>query len=175
MDKVKQLRQELSFRLRLAEAQDLPWINQILRQARLPVEGVKEHLDNFLVGLLNQRIIATCGLEIYGTQALVRSLAVIDEWQGLGLGRKLLSAVVDLARRKGVKQVYLLTETAETFFTRFGFTKIEREEVRGEVTSSLEFSRLCPVTATCMILSLTNSSPEGGKDETSSPKAKGSN
>jgi N-acetylglutamate synthase-like GNAT family acetyltransferase len=44
----------------------------------------------------------------------------------------------------------LLTETAETFFRRLGYTVIERDQAPSAVASSAEFRTLCPATAVCM-------------------------
>jgi N-acetylglutamate synthase-like GNAT family acetyltransferase len=50
----------------------------------------------------------------------------------------------------GVAQLVLLTETAEPFFRRLGYTVIERGTAPSVVADSAEFRTLCPVTAVCM-------------------------
>jgi len=46
--------------------------------------------------------------------------------------------------------VYLLTTTAEQFFTRHGFCTVSRADVPTSVQQSIEFQAACPATATCM-------------------------
>ncbi len=49
-----------------------------------------------------------------------------------------------------VSDVYLLTETASMFFSRFGFESIPRTKIPMNVQQSIEFTTLCPDTATVM-------------------------
>jgi amino-acid N-acetyltransferase len=46
--------------------------------------------------------------------------------------------------------VYLLTNTAAEYFPRFGFERITRADVPPAVQASIEFTSLCPYTATVM-------------------------
>jgi amino-acid N-acetyltransferase len=154
-------RQSSSWLIRAASPGDLTAIIQLLQQRNLPTEGIAEHLVNFLVGEVKGRIIGTVGLELYGTKGVVRSLAVVSQFQGRGYGQKLLWAILGQAKRLGLTRVYLLTETAETFFARFGFSRINRDKVDPLVAASPEFTNLCPLTATCMTLSLIDFCPEG--------------
>jgi amino-acid N-acetyltransferase len=48
----------------------------------------------------------------------------------------------------------LLTNTAEGFFARKGFRRIDQKSVTGAVTSSVEFTGACPAHAACMELCL---------------------
>ena len=46
--------------------------------------------------------------------------------------------------------LYLLTTTAERYFPKFGFERIERAEVPLSVQTSIEFTSACPSSATVM-------------------------
>ena len=74
--------------------------------------------------------------------------------RGLGLGIQLTETALALARQRGVKTLYLLTETAADFFLRFGFKKITRAEVESAVKGSAEFTGACPDTAVVLRLDL---------------------
>jgi N-acetylglutamate synthase-like GNAT family acetyltransferase len=93
------------------------------------------------------------GLEIYGSSALLRSMAIDPEHQGRGLGTALTEAIIEDARKKGISTLFLLTETAEDFFKRFGFRIVERELVPDDVKTSIEFTKLC-LEAPAMMLSI---------------------
>ncbi len=56
----------------------------------------------------------------------------------------------DEAQRLGVQQFYLLTVTAEKFFSRHWFQRIARDRVPAAVAASPEFQGLCPASAVCM-------------------------
>lgn len=67
------------------------------------------------------RIVACAALEIYSPKlAEVRSLAVAEEFQGTGLGKRLVQACVDLAHEERVLEVMAIT-SSEHFFKSCGF------------------------------------------------------
>jgi amino-acid N-acetyltransferase len=67
------------------------------------------------------RLVGFAALEIYSKKlAELRSLAVADEWQGRGIGRRLVAACVELARERRVFEVMTITSVDE-FFRRCGF------------------------------------------------------
>ncbi|MBA3845867.1 MAG: N-acetyltransferase [Planctomycetes bacterium] len=67
--------------------------------------------------------------------AELKSLAVAAAAHGLGIGKKLVIACVDEARRIGLERVFCLTYQVD-FFAKLGFTKVDRsrlpEKVWGE-------------------------------------------
>ncbi|UCF64386.1 MAG: GNAT family N-acetyltransferase [bacterium] len=140
--------------MREATPEDYDIIRNLLQSVELPVEGVRENIRNFLLLFEKDRAIGTVGLEIYGKKALLRSLAVIKEYQGKGFGKKLCRSVMEKARKLKISELYLLTEGAEDFFAGQGFSIVSRETVDEKVKSSIEFRILCPQTATCMFLKL---------------------
>jgi amino-acid N-acetyltransferase len=97
------------------------------------------------------QVVGIAGLEIYGTTALLRSVAVMTTWQGQGLGQQLATAALDLARAHGVREVYLLTETAPDFFPRLGFAPVARDAVAPAIQQSVEWTSACPVSAQAMV------------------------
>ena len=139
---------------RQATPKDYDIIKNLLQSVELPIEGVRENINNFLLHFEEGQFIGTVGLEIYGKKALLRSLAVIKEYQGKGFGRKLCRSIIENARKLKISELYLLTEGAEDFFTARGFSIVSRETVDKKVKSSIEFRVLCPQTATCMFLKI---------------------
>jgi amino-acid N-acetyltransferase len=66
-------------------------------------------------------IVGFAALEIYSSKfAELRSLAVAPGHQGHGIGRRLVQACLELARRKNVFEVMVIT-SSEEFFRRCGF------------------------------------------------------
>lgn len=94
------------------------------------------------------------GLELYGEDALLRSLVVMEEARQTGCGTILVNAIERLAIELGVRNLYLLTTTAEHYFARRGYKSIERTEVSDSIRASSEFSSLCPDSAAVMRKSL---------------------
>lgn len=137
-----------------ARAHELPAVLALLARCRLPEAGLTEHADTLLVARSQGRIVGCAALEVYGQQGLLRSVAVDEDLRGSGLGGDLTKAVLSVASGRGVRRVYLLTETAAGFFPRFGFTVVDRASVSGAVRASEEFTTACPTTATVMALDL---------------------
>jgi predicted N-acetyltransferase YhbS len=81
-------------------------------------------------------------------------VAVAPGWQGRGVGEALVGTLMAQARRRGLREVCLLTTTAEGWFTRFGFERRERASVPPALRASAEFQGACPDGAVLMGLSL---------------------
>lgn len=137
-------------RIEAAGPADADAVFCLLEQNHLPLEGLEHHLATTLVARQGDRIVGSAALELYPDGALLRSVAVAAELQGQGLGHELTDAAIRLGRDLQVPAVYLLTTTAERFFPKFGFERIERADVPATVRSSIEFTSACPSSAIVM-------------------------
>ena len=90
------------------------------------------------------------GLEIHGEYGLLRSLVVWENARYCGYGKILVNEIEKLALQKKVKTLFLLTNTAEMFFTRLNYQKIERDDVPQPIRNTQEFFSLCPDSAAVM-------------------------
>jgi N-acetylglutamate synthase-like GNAT family acetyltransferase len=133
---------------------DWPEVLALLEASNLPVGGLEEHLATALVARDDGAVVGSVALELFGSDALLRSLAVRPELRGQGLGRRLTDAALLLARERAIQRVYLLTETAAPFFRRLGFRDVARPDVPERVRNSLEFRSLCPASAEALTLNL---------------------
>jgi amino-acid N-acetyltransferase len=138
-----------------ATTTDLPAIFALLDANKLPRAALERHIASTLVAREDGQIVGTAALELYGRAALLRSVAVDARLRGRGLGQALTTRALDLARRRGVRIVYLLTETAAEFFPKFGFRPTERVAVDPAVLASEEFASACPNSAAVMMKPLT--------------------
>lgn len=136
--------------LRSATAQDWPVIADLLQAAALPLDGARGHLDDFAVGTISGRIACAVGLEIYGTDALLRSFVVAEQFRGMGYGLALMQKIRQMANERGVSQLYLLTTTAADYFGALGFVAASREAVPEALQQSREFHGACPASATLL-------------------------
>ena len=137
-------------RIEPLQPEDADAVFALLTQSRLPVDGLAAHLASTLVARDGARVVGSAAIELYPEGALLRSMAVAQDWQGRHIGRDLAMAVLGLAQDRGATAVYLLTTTAEQFFRRFGFERIARTEVPASVQTSVEFQSACPSNATVM-------------------------
>jgi amino-acid N-acetyltransferase len=138
-----------------ARKEELPEILALLDECELPREGLADHLATTLIARDGMNIVGCAALELYQEYALLRSVAVKETHRRRGLASCLTTAALDLAKNHQVTTVYLLTETASTFFSKLGFKLIQRSKVPQKVQNSIEFTKLCPQTATVMTMNLT--------------------
>lgn len=136
--------------IRLAAPGDFAGVVRLLEAADLPTAGLKPSLPDFLVAEESGRVVGAVGLEVYGDCALLRSAVVDAGRRGSGLGIDLVESLLQRAGTRGVREIFLLTTTAEGFFPRFGFTRIPRGDVAPAVRASEEFRGACPDSAIAM-------------------------
>lgn len=121
---------------------------RLLASAGLPVADLTdEHMSAFFYSGPASAPNAMVGLEIYGPDALLRSLVVSPALRKRGLGQLLVAKAEQHAREHGVSTVYLLTTTAEQFFLARGYSIAPREAAPDSIRSTNEFAGLCPASS----------------------------
>jgi amino-acid N-acetyltransferase len=136
--------------VRYATDGDIAAIERLLRENGLPLDGVRDRLATTLVALDGEHLTGTAALEMFEDGALLRSVAVAAAARSAGTGARLVQWLLAAAAERRVPAVYLLTTTAESYFPRFGFERIERDRVPAGVRTSVEFTSACPASATVM-------------------------
>ncbi len=107
-------------------------------------------LPDFLLAFADEKLVGSAGVEINGTTGLLRSVAVSEDFRNYKIANRLINDLTKQARLKGVKELYLITTTAEGYFEKQGYTRVERENVPAEITQSQQFSSICPSTSIVM-------------------------
>lgn len=95
-------------------------------------------------------IAGVAGYERYGTDILLRSVAVSERHRLAGLGGRLTADRLAHARRAGCSTAYLLTDTARGYWERHGFSAIDRTAAPAAIAESVEWRHACPASATPM-------------------------
>lgn len=121
------------FSIRSARLNDVTAIHALVnkfatRQVMLPLSfgDITERLRDFLLVERDGQLLGTVAVHVtWDTLVEIRSLAVLEESQGEGLGRRLIAAALDEARRLGATEVFTLTYVPE-FFEKYGFQRVER-------------------------------------------------
>ncbi|MEZ6059589.1 MAG: GNAT family N-acetyltransferase [Planctomycetaceae bacterium] len=114
--------------VRPATVDDLPeleaLVDRFVRANRLLPRTPDELQDLIPFGFVacaDERLVGFAALEIYSSKlAEIRSLAITEEMQGRGLGKRLVEACVSLAHSRNVLEVMAIT-SAEGFFRSCGF------------------------------------------------------
>ena len=120
----------------------------MLESAGLPASDISEQqlTEFFYIGAADGPD-AMVGLEIYGPDALLRSLVVSPALRERGVGTILVAKAESYAREQGVRTLYLLTTTAEPFFLARGYSSVARTAAPASIRSTAEFAGLCPASS----------------------------
>jgi amino-acid N-acetyltransferase len=122
----------------------------LLKESKLDPSDLKQAHVRLFQFKKDQQLIGVGGLEIFGDQALLRSVAIKKELQGKGLGKAMVAQIEQAARLSGIKSLYLLTNTAPDFFKSIGYQQIDRNDFAAPLKQTAQFAELCPVSAVCM-------------------------
>ena len=131
----------------------LDYAEALLDANGLPSDDVGAKLDCLYVAYdasTAEHRVGVGGLERYGTDGLLRSLAIEEQHRGQGLGTALCERLEAKATAEGVEALYLLTTTASEFFAARGYEETDRAEVPPAIRDTTEFAELCPDSAVCM-------------------------
>jgi N-acetylglutamate synthase-like GNAT family acetyltransferase len=141
--------------IRQATVKDYPDLAHILSDAGLPTAGVEANLDYFLVAenAQDKEIIAVIGMERSEQYGLLRSLAVRPKWKKQGIAKELVKQAINKAKSNGISELYLLTETAGNYLSRFGFIEIFRTNIPEKLLDKSALNNACAC-GTCMRLDL---------------------
>lgn len=131
-------------------ASTLDYVESLLAANDLPVADLRSGAGRFLVARRAGERVGVGGLEVHGTEGLVRSVAVERAARGEGVGTALCDALAAEARTAGVETLYLLTTTAADFFARRGYERCGRDATPPSIRATTEFATLCPEHATVM-------------------------
>jgi len=131
-------------------------LRALLEATGLPCDDLEE-LGRRFYRLEDARgVIGWAGLEACGADALLRSLVVPEQLRGQGAGAALVQAMITEARRLGIARLWLLTTTAAPFFKRLGFVEATRSDAPPAIQATREFRDICPASADCMMLTLSD-------------------
>jgi amino-acid N-acetyltransferase len=132
---------------------DIVAVEALLRENGLPFEDIGEHIGNFVLAWEHGALVGTAGVELLGSDGLLRSVCVSKSHRSRGVAAELCRRAEASARHAGVNRLYLLITTAKEYFERRGYSVCSRESLPIGVQGTAEFRSLCPSTAVCMVRS----------------------
>ena len=94
------------------------------------------------------------GVVLSGSEALLRSVVVMPDSRGFGVGAHVVAMLSRWASGQEAKRLWLLTTDADDFFKRQGFRQMDRTTAPKAIAATREFSALCPSSAVLMCLTL---------------------
>ena len=114
--------------VRSATRDDVPALEELIEtfvKANRLLPRTTDELNDLIafgfVACSGDQLVGFAALEIYSSKlAEIRSLAIIPEMQGRGLGRQLVENCIELARSRNVLEVMAIT-SSDGFFQSCGF------------------------------------------------------
>ena len=130
--------------VRRARTVDVPGIRALVdaytgdrRLLAKPTVTLYEDIQEFFVAVDGARVVGCGALHVlWDDLAEVRTLAVLPETQGQGVGTALLTRLVEQARELEIERLFCLTFETE-FFARHGFVAITEAVVGSDVQAEL--------------------------------------
>lgn len=129
---------------------DRPAIIDLLTQADLLTDDLPANLGTFTLACADGQLVGVAGVEMLGKYGLLRSVAVLPAYKGQQIGNQLVDVSILTARNQSVSAIYLITTTADRYFERLGFARVERSNVPDVIAQTQQFSNLCPASAVVM-------------------------
>ena len=136
--------------VRAAEPGDVRAVLDLLVQAGLSLAGVPDETAVLLVAEEAERVVGAAGLELHDGDGLLRSVATAPDCRGRRVATTLCEQIELRAESLGLRRLYLLTETAEGFFAKRGYQRVERAEAPRAIAGSRQFETLCPASCSLM-------------------------
>jgi amino-acid N-acetyltransferase len=154
--------------VRKAHVKDVPQLHRLIGYwadngsvLRRTLGQIYESMQEFTVVEANGRVLGGAALHIdCGDLAELRSVVVDPESHRQGVGKVLVTAVIEEARQLGVRNLFCLTDKPD-YFGRFGFKEIDKADLPHKIWRDCVN---CPAFPDChetaMIISLQNPHPE---------------
>jgi len=133
-----------------ATAQSRNEITDLLQSQQLPTDDLPSVLTDFYTVVDNGKVVGLIGMKRYNSYGLLRSMVVHPDYRNKQIAATLVKMLEEEATSSGITAMYLLTETADKYFSNKGYITITRDEVPDEVKGSSKFSHVCPVSAVVM-------------------------
>jgi len=129
------------------------------RQLMLPraLSEIYESLRDFVVYERDGKVVGCGALHItWEGLGEIRSVAVLEEAQGLGIGTEMVEACLKEARQLGIKRLFVLTY-APGFFRRLGFRDCPKESLPHKIwTDCIKCPKFPHCDEEALILDLTD-------------------
>lgn len=133
---------------------DFARLTELLESEGLPSSDLREPGVRLFAFRDGDAVVGFAGLELWGTDALLRSVVVDPARRRAGLGREIVEATLAAARRLGAVRAFLLTTTAKAYFERLGFAPVERAAAPKTILATRQAASLCSSTAPLMVKAL---------------------
>jgi N-acetylglutamate synthase-like GNAT family acetyltransferase len=110
-----------------------------LGKAGLPAEDVRSEGPLFWRFESDDTPVGFGGLQLFGDQALLRSVVILPPLRNRGIGSMVVEGLETEAQALGCTAVWTVTDRALAFFNRLGYRACEPAEAPAAVRDSISF------------------------------------
>lgn len=121
-----------------------------LAAENLPVDDLRDAGRKLFRVTRGSATVGFAGYELHGNDALLRSIVILPDQKGRGIGEAALQLLIEETMRVGARRGYLITTSARHFFEKHGFTPVDRGHVPEAILATRQATTLCPVSATIL-------------------------
>jgi N-acetylglutamate synthase-like GNAT family acetyltransferase len=122
-----------------------------LARAGLPADDVEQDGPLFWRFERDDVPVGFAGIEVHGTDALLRSLITMPPVRHQGIGGAMIDKMEVEARARGANAIYLLTRDFVPFFARLGYAPIGRDRLPPAIATAGPFAEPSLGDATPMV------------------------
>ncbi len=140
--------------VRLLDVDQIDGLAIQLNSAGLPTQDLLQSNRMFYSFHHGDTTLGYGGIEGNGPDRLLRSLVIVPAQRQVGAGTLLLQVLERIAAADGALHLHLLTNSAEDFFQTRGYERRKRSQAPEAISSSAEFTALCPASAVYMVKKL---------------------
>jgi N-acetylglutamate synthase-like GNAT family acetyltransferase len=126
-------------------------IKAALARAGLPAEDVETDGPLFWRFERDDVPVGFAGIEVHGTDAVLRSLITLPPVRQQGIGGAMIDKMEVEARARGANAIYLLTRDFIAFFARLGYAPCGRERLPPAIAAAGPFAQPRFADATAMV------------------------
>lgn len=128
--------------IRQAQKNDAHLILDLLKNSNELGEFLPRNENDFLTMIhdfrvfeIDGKICSSGALHLYQEQmvAEIAALVVDSGYRGHGIGKKMVSFLLEISKKKGIKKVVVCTTRAEQFFKEMGFTENRDKNIPDEI------------------------------------------
>ncbi|HKJ33589.1 MAG TPA: GNAT family N-acetyltransferase [Balneolales bacterium] len=120
---------------------EMDQVKNFLSDHNLSTDGIEKAIT--LTARQHDEIVGVISLQINNQIGLLKSFFVINKMRSKGIGNKLYKRIINHANIQGIRQLYLITETADDYFYRMGFRHLAKNETPEIVKYSYDFMAKC--------------------------------
>jgi amino-acid N-acetyltransferase len=125
-------------------------VKAALLRAGLPVDDVEDPGPLFWRFERDDVPVGFAGIEMFGGDALLRSLVTLPPVRQRGVGSAMIDKMEVEARARGARAIWLLT-TDSSFFAKRGYAPCGRDGVPAAIAATAPFAKSRPTSATAMV------------------------